>query len=419
MNQNDLGAVIYRYLLRFMMLIYRFLMFVIKKLSRKSVCHCENLTVLATGTFYSDHWLVTHLRPMANATNCSQLIMVASSPVPEMEKVSGAYAPKWLQKSVGSATSRSLFFIYLAFKKRPNILVGFHLLLNGLLVSLVARLISAKSVYICGGGPREVIGGGFTTENKIFGRLTQADYFIEKQLLKAVNEMDLVVSMGSSAVSYFQSGGVNTNFQIIPGGFDNKLFSIDSKVVKKYDLILIGRLSEVKRVDRFLHALKQARISLPDLNAVIVGDGPDKSTLQQLTISLGLAEAVYFSGWQSNVHYWLQQSRCFILTSDSEGLSQALIQAMMTGLPAVTSNVGDLGDLLIDDYNGYLVSPLTVEAFSEAFVNLFSNESKFIEFSRSAYQETQKYSVAEVEKQWEMIFLDFKDPPLKQRISYD
>lgn len=419
MNRVYLGAIIYRYLLRFMMFIYLFFMALIKKLSKQSVCHSENLTILATGTFYSDHWLTTHLRPMAKATNCSQLIMVASVVVPEMDKVSGVYAPQWLQKMVGKVASRSLFFIYIAFKERPDVLVGFHLLFNGLLVAFIARLISAKSIYICGGGPREVMGGGFTTENRIFGRLTQADYVIEKQLLTAVNEMDLVVSMGRSAVSYFYDKGVEADFQVIPGGFDSKLFSINSNVVKKYDLILIGRLSEIKRVDRFLKALKQAKKSLPDLNAVIVGDGPDKESLQELSVSLELADAVFFAGWQNNVHYWLQQSRCFVLTSDSEGLSQALIQAMMAGLPAITSRVGDLGDLLIDDYNGYLISPLTVDAFSKAFVNIFSDENKYLKFSHHAYQETTKYSVDEVKTQWEKVFLTFKRSPLKHRISYD
>jgi glycosyltransferase involved in cell wall biosynthesis len=366
----------------------------------------QSLRILVTGTFYSDHWLVTHLRPMANASNCEHLKMVASVPVPDMNKVSGAYAPLRLTKLFGQVGSRLIYFSWLAIKERPDVLVGFHLLVNGLFVVILAKLIGAKSVYICGGGPREVNRGGIETENRIFNRIGQADLFIEKMLIEAVNEMDLVISMGTSAITYFKEKGVDTKFEIVPGGYDDTIFAPDINEGKIYDLILIGRLSEIKRVDRFLKAIKETKEILPDINAVIVGDGPDKEQLQNLAIELGIEEDIHFVGWQNDVHTWIKKSRCFVLTSDSEGLSQALIQAMMCGLPAITSNVGDLKDLLIDNENGYLVHPLTVNNFSKAFVTLFNDPSKQAEFSTKAYKNTLKFSPKIVEKHWDNIFID-------------
>lgn len=398
----------YRWLLRFILFIYQGLILLLKLLPKRKSKKNSGLNILVTGTFYSDHWLITHLRPMANAENCQRLTMVAATPVPEMNKVTGVYAPKWLQKIAGQVGARLLYFCWLAIKERPDVLVGFHLLLNGLFVALLAKLTGAKSVYICGGGPREVVGGGINTENRIFSRTGQADYFIEAQLLKAVNEMDLVVSMGTSAINYFKSKGVNTQFEIIPGGFDDKVFSPNAEHKKEYDLILIGRLSEIKRVDRFLHAIKIAKEKLPNLNAVIVGDGPDKKELEELAIKLNIADDVDFVGWQNNVHTWLQKSRCFVLTSDSEGLSQALIQAMMTGLPAITSDVGDLGDLLKNNENGYLVSPLTEQGFVNAFIALSGEANKQIEFSKKAYKDTRKFSFNRVELHWNELFSTFQ-----------
>jgi len=402
------GQHVYRCLLRAVLVIYHGLMLLVKLLPKRKYNEKKGLRVLATGTFYSDHWLVTHLRPMANAENCIHLKMVAAATVPEMNKVSGAYAPKWLEKIMGQVGSRLLYFCWLVIKERPDVLVGFHLLLNGLVVALLAKLIGAKSVYICGGGPREVVGGGFATENRIFSRIGQADYFIEAQLLKAVNEMDLVVSMGTSAIEFFKNKGVKTQFEIVPGGFDDNLFSPNSEQNKVYDLILIGRLSEIKRVDRFLGAIKLAKEKLPRINAVIVGDGPDKEELEGLALKLGIADDVDFVGWQNNVHTWLQKSKCFVLTSDSEGLSQALIQAMMTGLPAITSDVGDLGDLLKNNENGYLVSPLSEINFATAYIQLFSSQYKQNEFSRKSYADTRRFSFTQVELQWNEIFFTFQ-----------
>ena len=373
----------YRWLLRFILICHYLLLKFFKLIPHKPKKQ-KAFTVLATGTFYSDHWLVTHLRPMANTSNCASLIMVASTPVPELNNVEGAYAPKWLTKVAGQVGARLLYFTWLAITTRPDVLVGFHILVNGLFVVILAKLIGAKSVYICGGGPREVRGGGIETENRIFNRIGQADYFIEKMLLKAVNEMGLVVSMGSSAITYFKEKGVNTKFEIVPGGFDSELFKPKAETEKIYDLILIGRLSDVKRVDRFLRAIQLAQKEIPSLNAVIVGDGPNMESLQCLAKKLGIEKDIHFVGWQNNVHQWLQQSKCFVLTSDSEGLSQALIQALMTGLPSVTSDVGDLGDLLIDDFNGYLVKNLNIENFSTAFIDIFKTTENFQLLSHNA-----------------------------------
>lgn len=399
---------VYRWLLRAALVTYNGLILLVKLLPKRKYNEKKGFRVLATGTFYSDHWLITHLRPMGNAENCIHLKMVAAATVPQMNKVFGAYAPKWLEKIIGQVGARLLYFCWLAIKERPDVLVGFHLLLNGLFVVLLAKLIGAKSVYICGGGPREVVGGGFATENRIFSQIGQADYFIEAQLLKVVNEMDLVVSMGTSAIEFFKNKGVKTQFEIVPGGFDDNFFSPNTKQNKLYDLILIGRLSEIKRVDRFLGAIKLAKEKLPSLNAVIVGDGPDKKNLEELALKLGIADDVDFVGWQNNVHTWLQKSKCFVLTSDSEGLSQALIQAMMTGLPSITSDVGDLQDLLKNNESGYLVSPLSEINFATAYIQLFSSQNKKNEFSRKSYSDTRRFSLTQVSLQWNEIFLRFR-----------
>lgn len=407
-NKASFFQHIYRWLLR-LLLVFHYLLLKLFKLIPHKTKKKQSLTVLATGTFYSDHWLVTHLCPMANAANCNGLTMVASTPVPEMNNVEGAYAPKWLTKVAGQVGARLLYFTWLAITTTPDVLVGFHILVNGLFVVILAKLIGAKSVYICGGGPREVRGGGIETENRIFNRIGQADYFIEKRLLKAVNEMDLIVSMGTSAIEYFKENGVDTKFEIVPGGFEDEVFKPNLAENKIYDLILIGRLSDVKRVDRFLQAVKQAKNELPQLNAVIVGDGPDKNALVNLAATLDIASDVDFVGWQNNIHVWLQKSRCFVLTSDSEGLSQALIQAMMTGLPAITSDVGDLNNLTKPEYNGYLVSELNAENFSHRFIQLFKDKTLIAEFSNNALESTSHFSVAQVQLHWQNIFDTFME----------
>jgi glycosyltransferase involved in cell wall biosynthesis len=213
--------------------------------------------------------------------------------------------------------------------------------------------------------------------------------------------------MGTSAISYFKEKGVTANFEIVPGGFDDEIFHPSDTIEKKYDLILIGRLSEVKRVDRFLESIHLAKHKLPSLSAIIVGDGPDINKLQKIAGDLGISENVTFAGWQDNVEKWLNESRCFVLTSDSEGLSQALIQAMMCGIPAINSNVGDLGDLIVDGVNGYLINSLTPKQFADKYEMIFSSEQNLKEFSSQAFLSTQKFTVVNVTYKWQEIFSHF------------
>ncbi len=389
----------YQYILRFVVFLYGGFLGIISHFPRRKIRSEGKAEVLATGTFYSDNWLVTHLKPLAMSKEVSVVKMVSITPVPDIENVVGVYPPDGLRRIFGNVPARLLYYFWLAIKSRPDYLLGFHLLINGMATILIARLVGARSIYICGGGPREVQGGGIDTESKIFNRLAKPDLFIEKRLIKALDICDLVVTMGTGAKEYFQSKSVKSRIEIIPGGFDSDKFS-PSKNEKEYDLILIGRLSKVKRVDIFLSAIEIAKKTKKDIKAVVVGDGPDSQLLKSQCKKIGLEDNVVFAGWQNNVEEWLRNSRVFVLTSESEGLSQALIQGMLAGLPAVVSDIGDLSDLVVNGKNGYLINKLEPELFADAFISVLQNDKHYAELSECAFRDTRKFSYEQVSKKW-------------------
>lgn len=386
------------------MAIYAFLMRLAMLLVSPASKAPEDLRydILLTGTFYSDNWIIPHLRPMAASKYCRRVRMVASDKVPTIDKVEAVYAPSWLTKMIGRIPARLALFVWTALHERPHIVGGFHMLPNGLVAALTARLIASKSLYICGGGPREIIGGGYTSGNRIFGKLTKPDTVIERRLLDALSTIDLTITMGSGAIEYFQQYA-STKYHIVPGGFDSKRFYPSDKPADN-DIILIGHLTSIKRVDRFLQAVKIASQSIPHISAIVVGDGPDRNILEQMVKELGLMKNVTFAGHQNNVEEWLRQSKLFVLTSDSEGVAQAMIQGMLCGLPAVVSDVGDLGDVVCSGLNGYLVSSRTPEAFAECFVSLLSNPERLAEYGKAAYETAKKYETAYVTLLWDNIF---------------
>ena len=115
---------------------------------------------------------------------------------------------------------------------------------------------------------------------------------------------------------------------------------------------------------------------------------------------------VEFVGHQRDVEAWIQQARLFVLTSDSEGLSLSLIEAMLCGLPAVVSDVGELGDLVENGVSGYLVSDRSSQAFASRIIDLLTDSNRWSRFSQAARSSAERYGIAEASGLWSAILGD-------------
>lgn len=357
------------------------------------------VSVMLTGTFYNEGWIRTHVSPLAKSPECAEVVFVSSNPLPALEGVVAVYPPRWLTAVVGSVAARLLYFCVLCIRKRPDLIGGFHLLLNGLVALLMASLTGSRAIYYCGGGQNEVIGGGVFTQNRVFGRLAEPDRKIESQLIRATRLFDLIITKGSGAQEFFRSHGVRCDILVIHGCIDADVF-YPSDEEKEFELIFVGRLSNVKRVDVFLECVSRLSREFGQLSAAIVGDGPMREELQELAVSLGIAERVKFVGWSADVAGWLRKSKVFLLTSETEGLSQAMVQSMMCGVPVVVSNVGDLDDIVIVERNGYLIEGLEADAFVSAVRSLLIDDQLLRDMGKHAHEDVQHLTPAHVTDIW-------------------
>ena len=358
--------------------------------------------ILLTGTFHSDNWVMSHLKPLAMSRHCARLRVVSSVPIPPLEKLEVILPPGWLTKALGRVPARLLMFLWVGIRTKPDAVGGFHLLFNGLAAALLARLVGARSIYFCVGGPAEVKDGGAFTENRLFDLMEVADPVVECRLLRIVAAVDLVVAMGSGAVRFFREKGVDTQFRVISGGIDTHRF-IRAGERAMIDIILVARLVRIKRIDLFLHAVQKVREEIPAVRAAIVGDGPLREPLEELSSRLGLERTIDFVGQQENVENWLRRARVFVLTSESEGLSLALIEAMLCGLPSVVSRVGDLPDLVVDGVNGYFVPEPTPEAFAARLVELLRDHERWARFSEASRRSAERYGMEAAIRLWDEV----------------
>lgn len=119
----------------------------------------------------------------------------------------------------------------------------------------------------------------------------------------------------------------------------------------------VGRLSEVKRQDVLLRAFAGVRASAPDARLLLVGDGPLLDALQRLAEELRVKGAVHFVGYQPHSGPYLRAMDVFALTSRSEGMPQAVLEASVTGLPVVASRVGGLPEVIEEGVTGMMFTP--------------------------------------------------------------
>lgn len=372
---------------------------------RKRVAGPEGLDVLLTGTFHSDNWIRWHLKPLADSMRCRRVRIVATNPVPAVANVEAIYPPRWMVRTMGAVPARLLTFIWVAARSRPHVVGGFHLLINGLVTALVGRLVGARTMYFCVGGPVEALDGGVWGENRYFERVETPDRVIERRLLEAVAACDLVVTMGTRAVKFFQSRGIDTTFRVVPGGIIPPPPA--PPVTPDFDFVLVARLVPIKRIDLFIRALRIVADRHPSVRGLIVGDGPLRGNLEQLSAELGLTSVLTFAGQQVDVWPWLRRSRVFVLTSDSEGLALSLMEASLIGLPAVVSRVGDLPDLVEHGVSGYLVEGRTPDAFAERFMDLLGDDERYAQFSRAAAAAGARIEMSRTVERWDEA-LDFE-----------
>ncbi len=120
--------------------------------------------------------------------------------------------------------------------------------------------------------------------------------------------------------------------------------------------MVVGRLTPVKRYDRFLAALHAAREWVPRLRGVIVGDGPSRAALEADARARGLLpDAVTFAGACDDVPARLRGATMLVSCSDHEGFPNVLLEAMSGRLPVITTPAGECATLIRNDVNGYVV----------------------------------------------------------------
>ena len=163
----------------------------------------------------------------------------------------------------------------------------------------------------------------------------------------------------------------------VPTGVDTERFRPGDRMAAREELGL-PKDKRLVGIVATLRSWKGHRFLLEALpeeaGLVIVGDGPQRPMLEAQVARLGLKHKVLFAGNQRDVVPWMQSLDVFALPSyANEGVPQALIQAMLVGLPCVTTNIGSMAELALHEKTALVVPPEDVQALHAALKKLLQD----------------------------------------------
>jgi glycosyltransferase involved in cell wall biosynthesis len=197
---------------------------------------------------------------------------------------------------------------------------------------------------------------------------------------------DVIIALDDSIYNEILSVGVDpARIKRIPNGIDAGYFAssqtrLDAKkqlsLTDKRLMIFIGRLSPQKSLSTLLDALAKSMPDCPGLYLLLAGSGPDREALESQAQRLGIQDNVTFLGNQSDVRPYLNAADIFVLPSKSEGISNALLEAMSAGLACVVTTVGANFEILDQGRCGILLPPGDVSALSKSLTELGQDPEK-------------------------------------------
>ncbi len=164
-------------------------------------------------------------------------------------------------------------------------------------------------------------------------------------------------------------------------------FNIDSKAPI---IGATGRMVPVKAYDLFLRAAQVVLERRPDARFMLVGDGPLRLSLQELSVRLKIADKVIFPGFRDDIFDIMNAFDIFAISSHHEGVPMALLEAMSLKKAVVSTAVGGINEVIEDGVSGLLVEPNSAITLAEACLEVLNNSQLKSNLENGAYMRIEK-----------------------------
>jgi len=244
---------------------------------------------------------------------------------------------------------------------------------------------------------------GFTPtsrKQRLYGWLTL-------QLCRTRTVAQVVCVAESIAVLLRRAGVAPDKLQVIPNGLPEAtalpdLSHGDGRWLAGY----VGRLSSEKGPDLFLDTLIPLCQRHPQLDAVMLGDGPQREQLQARIDAAGLNTRIRLPGFQRDMRKWMARLDALVISSRTEGTPMILLEAMQDGVPVVAFGVGGIPDVIEHGRSGLLARPLAVDELAAQLEALLLDPAQAAELiAQARHTQRERFHLPTLAQRWARVYL--------------
>ena len=236
--------------------------------------------------------------------------------------------------------------------------------------------------------------------------------FYKPAVTFSINNSDAVTSVSQSLKDdTLRLFDIKKEIHVVPNFIDTKKYDnpysdCERELIANEDEKIITHISnirKVKRVDNVIEIFDRIQQKMP-AKLVIVGEGPEKKSLEKLCQKNGITEKVLFVGNSHEVDKILCFSDLFILPSEHESFGLVALEAMACGVPVISSNAGGLPEVNIQGQSGYLSEVGDVEEMAKNALRILQDPKEHLKFKRKAKLISKSFETKAIVPMYEEIY---------------
>lgn len=198
----------------------------------------------------------------------------------------------------------------------------------------------------------------------------------QRKIQNVLNSVDIIIALGEEWRDYYASISCTEVISL-----ENAVFpkAIEDAESEKIYITSMGLLSERKGTYDLIDASAGLKNKIDEKYKIVLAGNGEIQKVKNHIDSLGLQESFIVPGWisdQAAIEEFYRKSIVYVLPSYHEGMPMSILEAMSYGLPIISTKVGSIPSIVLDDQNGYLIEPGNPEEIERKIIHLINNQEK-------------------------------------------
>ena len=340
----------------------------------------------------------TYTIPLIQVENIERIHIIKDEPFYNDDKIILHSPPKkLLRHPILKTIYKFILSIVILLKYNIDIIYGIQMFPHGLMTWFSSKIFSKSYILAVINGDREL-----DSKNIISSKLAS----------KAIREADFLIMEGLTDKLSYKSeipkflNDIDISKEVILPGYSSCFIDdfFPLKTRKKWDIITVSRLHKIKRIDLFIEIVEKISRNR-NIKCAIIGDGPMDFALKKMVDKKNLQGSIEFLGRIPNnkLNNYYNQSKLFLLSSKNEGLPATIIEAMLTEICVISTDVGSISRCIEHGFNGFLYKFKDILDATTLILNLLNNSDFRDQIAKNGRKTAFFYSAGNRVKIWEEI----------------